>query len=368
MNFLSLICFSKEPTDWFDQALSEAQKGLGLTHPNPAVGCVIVKDQKLIAAAHHVRAGEPHAEVNALYQAGPEARGATLYVTLEPCNHFGRTPPCTQAIIKAGIQKVIYGVSDPDPRVIGQGAQVLGQAGIQVALVNHPDQIAKAQALIRPFRKLAIQKQPYVLAKIACSLDGKIAFRPGQQTQITGPESRQLVHRMREACDAIVIGSETVLVDDPQLTARFKERKALRQPIRIVLDGRLRTHPKHKVYAADGVQSYVIYGSGVEKSRIKAFEKAGVIGVALEKSPLKLLQYLGTLGLSCVLLEGGGQLLTSFLEQNLIDELAWFTAPVILGNQGVPAISNLSAMRYLSSCQMPEILSKDRLWLISSAC
>lgn len=310
MSFCKLICFGIQGDTWFDQALREAQKGIGFTHPNPPVGCVIVKDNKLIATGYHPKAGELHAEARALLVAGEAARGSTLYVTLEPCNHFGRTPPCTQAIVKAGVKRVIYGVSDPNPNVAGQGSKVLREAGIEVEELSSPE----ARALIEPFSKLVREKRPYILAKIATSLDGKIAFKSGEQTQITGPETRKLVHLMREACDAVLVGSETVLVDNPQLTARFEDRPAKRQPARIVLDSRQRTNSRHKIYTKDGVPSY----------------------------RLTSLEQLDDLGFTSILLEGGGVLLTSFLEQNRVDELAWFTAPILIGNQGVPAISGLA--------------------------
>lgn len=331
MSFCELICFGIQGDAWFDQALREAQKGLGFTHPNPPVGCVIVKDNQLISTGYHPKAGELHAEARALLAAGEAARGSTLYVTLEPCNHFGRTPPCTQAIIKAGVKRVIYGVSDPNPHVAGQGSRVLREAGIEVEALKNP----QAQALIQPFSKLVREKRPYVLAKIATSLDGKIAFKPGEQTQITGPEAGKLVHLMREACDAVLVGSETVLVDNPQLTARFKDRPAKRQPARIVLDSRLRTNPSHRVYAQDGVPSY----------------------------RLSSLAQLDELGFTSVLLEGGGVLLSSFLEQNRIDELAWFTAPVLIGNQGVAAISDLSKPFLLKEQLLKTAVGADFLTL-----
>lgn len=333
MSFCELICFGTYGDSWFDQALLEAKKGLGCTHPNPPVGCVIVQDHKLIATGYHSKIGELHAEAKALQAAGESARGSTLYVTLEPCNHFGHTPPCTQAIIKAGVRRVIYGVSDPNPQVTGGGAKVLQEAGIEVEAFWHP----QAQALIQPFRKLVLEKRPYILAKIATSLDGKIAFRPGEQTQITGLESQKLVHLMREACDAVLVGSETVLVDNPQLTARFKDRKAKRQPARIVLDARSRTNLSHKVYAQDGVPSY----------RLSSLEE------------------LDALGFTSILLEGGGVLLTSFLEQNRIDELAWFTAPMLMGNQGVPAISNLTQPIILKRQLLKTAVGADCLTLSS---
>lgn len=367
MSFCKLISFGVEGDSWFDQALREAQKGIGFTHPNPPVGCVIIKENELIATGYHMKAGELHAEAKALQNAGEAARGSTLYVTLEPCNHFGRTPPCTRAIIRAGVKRVIYGASDPNPDVTGHGAQALRDAGIEVEALSHP----QAQALIQPFTKLVRQKQPYVLAKIATSLDGKIAFRPGEQTQITGPEVKQLVHQMREACDAILVGSETVLIDNPSLTARFEDRKALRQPIRIVLDSRLRTNPSRKVYAQDGVPSYVVHSPKAPKAQIDLFKQAGVGLIVAEKSDL--LDKLGTLGLTSLFLEGGGQVLTYFLEQNWIDELAWFTGSVLLGNQGVSAISNLNQPISFKKCEPFQLPSgpnsvKSPAWLILSAC
>ena len=353
MSFCELICSGIQGDTWFDQALRQAKKGLGFTHPNPPVGCVIVKNNQLIGAGYHAKAGESHAEPKALQIAGEAAQGATLYVTLEPCNHFGRTPPCTQAIIKAGIKRVVYGALDPNPKVSGHGNEVLRKAGIEVEKISHP----YAQALIQPFTKLITQKKPYVLAKIAASLDGKIALRPGEQTKITGPKVGRLVHQMREACDAIVVGSETVLVDNPQLTARFEDRESARQPIRIILDSRLRTDPSYQAYAQDGVSSYVVHAPKASEEKIKAFEQAGVLCIEAEKS--ELLEKLAALGFTSIFLEGGGLVLSSFLKQGWIDELAWFTAPIILGNQGVPAISDLNHsiklvgtdFLTLSSCQ-----------------
>jgi diaminohydroxyphosphoribosylaminopyrimidine deaminase/5-amino-6-(5-phosphoribosylamino)uracil reductase len=365
MSFCKLISFGIQGDTWFDEALREAQKGIGFTHPNPPVGCVIIKDKRLIAKGFHAKAGELHAEAKALELAGEAAHGSTLYVTLEPCNHFGRTPPCTEAIIKAGVKKVIYGVSDPNPDVTGHGAQILRDAGIEVEKILHP----QAEALIQPFAKFVQKKQPYVLAKIAVSLDGKIAFKSGEKTQITGPEVAKLVHQMREACDAIIVGSETVLVDNPSLTARFEDRKAVRHPIRIVLDSRLRTHPSHQVYARDG--SYVVHSPRASKAQIDMFKQAGVGCIAAEKSDL--LDKLAALGMTSLFLEGGGQTLTYFLKHNWIDELAWFTGPILLGNQGVPAIDNLSQQISFKKCEPFQLPSgpnsvKNPAWLILSAC
>lgn len=335
MNFAELIGLGIQGDSWFELALKQACLGLGNTHPNPSVGCVIVKDHQLIAEGYHAKAGELHAEAKALQVAGDQARGSTLYVTLEPCNHFGRTPPCSQAIIKAGVKKVIYGVSDLNPNVSGHGSEVLRQAGIEVELISSE----QARALILPFTKLTTQKKPYVIAKIASSLDGKIAARPGEATALTGPESLKFSHQLREACDAIVVGSETILVDNPRLSVRIEGQNARRNPIRIVLDSRLRTTPEHRVYSQDGVLTYVVHGSKAPADKIQAFDRAGIQRLVCEKS--ELLSKLGDLGLTSLLLEGGSKVLTYFLERDWIDELAWFTAPMILGGQGVPAIGEL---------------------------
>ncbi len=283
---------------FFEQALLEAQKGLGATHPNPPVGAVIVKDGQVIATGYHPKAGELHAEAKALKVAGEHAKGSTLYVTLEPCNHFGRTPPCAQAIIQAGVKKVIFGASDPNPKVEGGGAQALKAAGIEVEQVGDPQELAWAQSLIQPFATHAITGRPYVLVKIACSLDGKIAFQTGEATQITGPETKRFVHELRESFDAVGVGARTDQIDHPKLTARFENRPARRQPERLIFDS---------------------------------------------KTPLKnQLELLGARGITSVMIEGGGRLMTALLQENLADEVAWLTAPKLIGGQGVTALGDLA--------------------------
>ncbi len=301
MSFCELIFDSVDAsTDPFAVALELARKGLGFTRPNPPVGCVVTKNGQIIATGHHMKAGGLHAEAQALEAAGEHAQGATLYVTLEPCNHFGRTPPCTQKIIQSGIRKVIYGVIDPNPQVQGEGIKALKNAGIEVTQVADTILRQRAEALILPFKTWIEKKRPYVIAKIATSLDGKIAFKTGEQTWITGTQTKALTHKLREVIDIIGVGSNTALVDKPALTARFNERAAHRQPDTITFRSK------------DGLTD--------------------------------TLEDLGSKGYTSLLLEGGGIMLTAFLKAGLVDEIAWFTAPKILGNQGVPAIQELSAL------------------------
>jgi diaminohydroxyphosphoribosylaminopyrimidine deaminase/5-amino-6-(5-phosphoribosylamino)uracil reductase len=306
-----------EDKSFFRQALSEAQKGLGSTHPNPPVGAVIVKNGQVIATGYHAKAGELHAEANALKAAGEQAKGSTLYVTLEPCNHFGRTPPCAQAIIQAGVKKVIFGAQDPNPKVEGGGAQALRAAGVEVEQVSDPQELLWAQSLIQPFATHATTGRPYVLAKIACSLDGKIAFQTGQTTQITGPETKRFVHELREAFDAVGVGARTDQIDHPQLTVRFEDRAARRQPERLVFDS---------------------------------------------KTPLlEQLDALGARGITSVMIEGGGRLLTALLQENLVDEIAWLTAPKVIGSQGVPALGDMGNLMDYSKRRFGAQLGVDFL-------
>jgi len=304
------------------------------------VGAVIVGDGRVVAEGFHERVGGPHAEVNALRRAGESARGATLYVSLEPCNHYGRTPPCTEAIMAAGIRRVVIGMADPNPKVTGGGADRLRRAGIDVTVGAVEEEY---QRLNQPFLKWVTLGRPYVTLKCAATLDGRMATRTGDSRWVTGERSRRLVHELRGAVDAVLVGIGTALADDPLLTARLG-RKKVRQPLRIVLDthGRL---PAASQLVKTARQSPVLVACAetVPKEIRERFLSQGVDVVGLptvEPAGLDLgalLDELGRRSVTSVLVEGGARVHGAFLDGALADDFYFFYAPKILGDAlGVP--------------------------------
>jgi diaminohydroxyphosphoribosylaminopyrimidine deaminase/5-amino-6-(5-phosphoribosylamino)uracil reductase len=287
------------PEDFMRLALAEAEKGRGRTHPNPAVGAVVVRGGRVIARGHHERAGLPHAEVNALRGAGKRAKGADVYVTLEPCNHQGRTPPCTGALIAAGVRRVFFGSRDPNPSVDGHGGRRLRRAGIQVrAGLLRADCDASNEAWF----KFVTTGYPWVVLKAAVTLDGKLATRGGDSRWISSEPSRRLVHRWRTELDAVLVGAGTVRADDPRLTVRGI--RGGRNPLRVVL-GRI-------------------------PPRARLLREAGE--TVAEQGPLRaILRRLGERGITTVLVEGGARVHGEFLDEELWDELRLFVAPKVFG-------------------------------------
>jgi len=326
------------------QALVEARKGLGRTSPNPCVGAVVVRDGSLIAKGFHRRAGEAHAEVNALRSAGEKSRGATLYVTLEPCNHTGRTPPCTRAILASGIRRVVVGMPDPNPHVVGGGSAFLTTQGV---VVDSGILAEECRAINRPFIKLVQTGLPWVIMKAGVSLDGRIARIPGVGVRVTGERSGKYTHRLRNQVDAILVGIGTVLADDPALTTRLPSGRG-RSPLRIILDTHLRLPLTAKVLAAvDKASPWVFCGPSADITRRKALESAGArvttVAFAADGSlDLRVvLAALGAAGITSLLVEGGGRVHAAFLGAGLVDEAAIFLAPVFFGAGGVPLINGL---------------------------
>jgi len=321
------------------RAIALAESALGTTSPNPAVGAVVVKDGAIIGQGFTLTPGQSHAEIGALQQAGDLARGATLYTTLEPCCHFGRTPPCTQAIIAAGIKQVYVAVIDPNPKVAGKGLTELEDAGI---LVVHKETEEAAQ-LYEGFAKHINTGIPFVIAKFAMSMDGKIATRTGDSKWVTGPEARNLVQQMRRESDAIMVGVNTVLADDPLLTVRDESGQPLaRQPLRVVLDSHCRTPPTAKMLREPG-QTLIFTSAEASPDRMEALKAAGadVIRTSLGSnkrvdSSLALAE-IGSRGVVNLLVEGGGMVLGSLFDAGLVDKVHAFIAPVIIG--GVEAAS-----------------------------
>lgn len=317
-------------------ALAEAVKGLGRTHPNPAVGAVLVKGGRVIATGYHAKLGGPHAEAVALVKAGARAKGATLYSTLEPCNHHGRTPPCSEAIVKAEVGRVVFGSSDPNPLVNGKGVRRLRAAGISVT--SHVLRQA-ADSLNRPFLKAMRTGLPWVTAKAALTLDGKLATATGQSKWISSEASRKVAHQLRDVVDVVVVGASTVVADDPQLTTRLSKRGS-RNPMRLVLDPFLRTSPRAALYDTKAARTIVATLESATSPRAQALTRRGVEiwTVPGAKGHLRLEPLLRRLvkeGALHVLVEGGAMVHQSFLEAGLVDELVLFVAPKLFGHGGL---------------------------------
>jgi diaminohydroxyphosphoribosylaminopyrimidine deaminase/5-amino-6-(5-phosphoribosylamino)uracil reductase len=322
-----------EDIKYMKRALTLAKKGVGSTSPNPAVGCVIVKNGAIIGEGWHKRAGGPHAEIFALEMAGEEARGADVYVTLEPCCHTGKTPPCCDALIEAGVKRVVVGMSDPNPQVDGGGLRALEQAEIETLCgILEND----CRAINLPFIKQVTTGMPHVTYKCAMTLDGNIATITGESRWISCEQSRKYVHKMRASMDAIMVGVDTVIADNPQLTVRHVAGK---NPLRIIVDTRLRTPESVNVLNGE-LSSRTIIATTESNPRVhlRYIKQGATIIVCAEYdgrvSMIDLLQKLGIMGVQSILLEGGSRLAGSMLQLGLIDELVFFMAPKIIGSNG----------------------------------
>ncbi|SHK88826.1 bifunctional diaminohydroxyphosphoribosylaminopyrimidine deaminase/5-amino-6-(5-phosphoribosylamino)uracil reductase RibD [Desulforamulus aeronauticus] len=319
-------------------ALELAEKARGRTSPNPMVGAVLVKDGEVVGKGFHVKAGSAHAEVVALTDAGERAKGATAYVTLEPCCHYGRTGPCTEALLKAGVKKVVVAMKDPNPLVAGQGLAILREAGLEVesGLLEE-----EAVRLNEVFLKYITTKRPFVVMKAATSLDGKIATATGESKWITGAAAREYGHRLRDTYDAILVGVTTILADDPSLTARLPEGRG-RDPIRIILDSQARTPTGAKVLIQESAAHTIVAtteAAPVERraSLLAAGAEVLVIpGAGPGVDLVKLMEILGEKQITSVLIEGGGKVNGSALTAGIVDKVAWFLALKIIGGDAAP--------------------------------
>ncbi|MGE4482882.1 bifunctional diaminohydroxyphosphoribosylaminopyrimidine deaminase/5-amino-6-(5-phosphoribosylamino)uracil reductase RibD [Acidocella sp.] len=320
-------------------ALALARRGLGQTAPNPSVGCVIVKQGRIVGRGFTSPGGRPHAEVNALAAAGDEARGATAYVTLEPCNFTGKTGPCTEALISAGVARVVLGARDPHARVNGGGIARLRAAGVSVS----EDMLRReCEAVISGFAMVQAQQRPLLRLKLASSLDGRIATAGGESQWITGPEARRAGHALRGRHDAVMTGVGTVLEDDPELTCRIEGFRTA-PLVRVVVDSHLRT-PLLSKLVRDAAKHplWILYRDGADKLRRKALETAGarLIEIPAASAGVDLhagMRALAKEGLTRVLVEGGGTLAAGLLRDGLVDRLSWFHAPCVIGGDGFPA-------------------------------
>ncbi len=333
-----------DPADgrFLRRAIELGRRGLGRTSPNPPVGAVVVRDGRIVGEGWHRRAGTAHAEVIALGKAGAQAKGATLYCTLEPCVHQGRTPPCAPRVVEAGIARVVLGATDPNPRVRGRGIAALRRAGLEVATGLEAE---AAGELIRFFAHRMRTARPFVRLKLAASADGRIATRAGDARWISGPPARRLVHRWRDELDAVLVGVGTVLADDPALTCR---RRGGRDPVRVVVDSRLRTPPDASLLG-DG-RSPVWIATTRAHDRRRA-EQLAARGATLLVVPGRrgqvdlgaLFRLLAGRDISSVLVEGGAKIAASLLVGGHVDEICWFSAPLLIGGDGVPMVAPIGA-------------------------
>lgn len=343
-------------------ALQLAARGRGRTAPNPCVGALVVKGGRVLARARTADGGVPHAEARALARAGAAARGSTLYVTLEPCAHFGRTPPCVDALIAARPRRVVIGMIDPDPRTAGDSVRQLRRAGIDVSVGVEADACAR---LHEGFLSRVLRGRPFTTLKLAASLDGRIATARGESRWLTSPAARAFVHALRARVDAVAVGSGTVLADDPELRAR-RGARVVHQPLRIAIDSGLRTPPSARLLDPEHPGSaWILCAPRAAPRRRARLERAGarVVEVHARAGHLELgaaWRELGRLGVGDLLVEGGGGLAAALLRARLVDRMHFFLAPLLIGADGVPVLGQLGVARLVDALR-PARLSWHRL-------
>ncbi|MEW6189067.1 MAG: bifunctional diaminohydroxyphosphoribosylaminopyrimidine deaminase/5-amino-6-(5-phosphoribosylamino)uracil reductase RibD [Actinomycetota bacterium] len=324
---------------YMKRAIELAEKGRGRTSPNPLVGAVIVKDGAIVGEGFHARAGEPHAEVNALNKAQEKARGATMYVTLEPCCIYGRTSPCTEAIIRSRILRVIVGLIDPNPKVCGRGIEQLKLKGIHVEVGILSQEIAHQNEI---YIKYITTGLPFVLMKVAMSMNGKITVKRGNATRITSEKSRKEVHRLRGEYDSIMVGIGTVLLDNPLLTARLQGRET-HNPIRIIIDSKARIPLDSKMVKTASEIPTILAVANADEEKIQALHQYGVevLPVPGKDGKVDLVKLIGELGereITSVLLEGGSLLNASAIKAGIVDKFLFFIAPKLIGGDDTPGV------------------------------
>lgn len=344
---------------FMERALELSLKAAGRTSPNPLVGCVIVKNGQIVGEGYHAKAGTPHAEVHALRAAGGEARGADVYVTLEPCSHFGRTPPCADALIEAGVKRVVMALTDPNPLISGEGAKKLQESGIAVEIGLLAE---KALKINEAFFKAITKKTPFILYKSALTLDGKTAVESGDSKWITSEEARHYVHGLRNNYDVIMVGSQTIITDDPLLTCRGVEGG--RDPVRLIVDGSLRTPLQAKAVTNPSALCILATTQAADPEKIKSFKEKANVEVwqypTKRHVPLKILmQDIAAKGFNSVLLEGGGILAGKMLEEKLLDKIEFIFAPKLAGAGLSPLsgwqISKMSAAQRLKDLEISKL-------------
>lgn len=354
-----------QDTYWMNQALNLAEQGRPWTSPNPLVGAVIVKNNRLISTGYHSRFGAPHAEAEAIKKAGGRCAGATLYVTLEPCSTFGKTPPCTELLKRSNIKRLVVGALDPNPVHAGRGISFLKKNKIRIITGILEKQVLHQN---ESFVKWVTRKMPFVILKMAQSLDGKIASRTGSSRWISGREAREWVHDLRSQVDAILIGKNTLLQDNPRLTVRQSKsvhKSKIKFPWRIVLDPKAEVQTSARIFRQKGPILLVCLDSYI-KQAVKKFHSRQVTLLPMKSKKgrfdlLELLQFLGSIGIASVLVEGGGELAASLIEQKLADKIAWIVAPKMVGGRDAKTsvegigVRNLSDAPELTSVHMKQL-------------
>ncbi|MDI6703400.1 MAG: bifunctional diaminohydroxyphosphoribosylaminopyrimidine deaminase/5-amino-6-(5-phosphoribosylamino)uracil reductase RibD [bacterium] len=339
---------------YMDLCLRLAKRGLGKTSPNPMVGAIVVKDRKIIGRGYHKKVGEPHAEVIALKKAEKDASGSTLYVNLEPCSHFGRTPPCTKKIIEHGIKRVVVGLLDPNPKV--SGIKELKDAGIEVEIGVLKE---KASLLNEVYLKYITTKRPFVSIKAGMTIDGKIATRFGESKWITCEESRRFVHRLRSQFDAVLVGKETVIRDNPCLTIHSEGRK---NPIRVVVDSKCTVPIESRVFDGEA-ETIIVTTKLASPSKVDAFKKKGVRVLRVEDKKGRvdledLMERLGKREITSILVEGGAEINASLLENRLVDKIMFFISPKIIGGDSKCVIGGEGVSRLCEAIELENIATK----------
>jgi len=359
-----MTTFNAYDNEFMSRAIRLAKKSLYTTHPNPRVGCVITKDNVIVGEGWHKKAGEGHAEVNALIQAGKQAQGATAYVTLEPCCHTGKTPPCTDSLIKAGISRVVAAMQDPHDKVAGKGFKILEEAGIEVEVGLLEEQ---AQALNPGFVKRMQQNRPFVRMKMAMSVDGRTAMASGESKWITSESARHDVQHWRAQSSAMLTGIGTILYDNPSLTVRLEEAAIdnfiIQQPLCVILDSRLQLPTNAKVI--QNLDEILVFTCSNDEQKIEALEDVGVKVVQVEKSEngldlKQILSHLAEIEINEVMIESGATLAGSFVASGLVDELILYMAPVLMGDQAralfhLPLIQEMGQKIQLNIKEMRQI-------------
>ncbi len=319
---------------YMNLAIQNAMATKGQTDPNPLVGSVIVNDNRIVGIGAHLKAGEPHAEINALRMAGDKAEGGTIYVTLEPCSHHGRTGPCAEAIVRAGLKKVVVATLDPNPLVAGRGVKILQDAGIEVIIGVCEEQSIKMNEV---FNKYIVKNIPFVVMKSASTLDGKIATNSSDSKWITSAEARNDVHQLRNEIGAILVGVNTVLKDNPELTTRIPNG---RNPVRVILDSTLKIPLESKVVTDQQAETWIFTSQKHSEQKRSELENLGVkvfVTSDLNRVDLnEMLKVLGEHSISSLLVEGGGEVNASFMNQNLVDKVIVYLAPKLIGGKNAP--------------------------------
>ncbi|WP_018887214.1 bifunctional diaminohydroxyphosphoribosylaminopyrimidine deaminase/5-amino-6-(5-phosphoribosylamino)uracil reductase RibD [Paenibacillus massiliensis] len=340
--------------DFMRLALNNAKMTKGQTTPNPMVGSVIVKDGRIVGIGAHLKPGEPHAEIHALRMAGEQARGGTIYVTLEPCSHHGRTGPCAEAIVEAGLSKVVIAAMDPNPLVSGRGVRILEEAGIEVIRGVLTEE---SEAMNEVFNKFIVTKRPFVTLKAAVTMDGKIATRTASSKWITSEQAREDVHQLRHEAGAILTGVQTIIHDDSQLTTRLPGG---RNPLRIILDSKLRIPLESRVVNDGEAPTWIFTAASYDEGKRRELERLGVRVIPTQGADrVQLEQVLDELGaneISSLLVEGGGEINASFVEQRLADKLVLYMAPKLVGGQYAPTF-----VEGTGAAKMDEALRLNRM-------